>query len=171
MRANEFIADSHENEISEIMAATSVPWKWTFSGQRQANAEFTVGNVLYTFKAKNSEYDHIDAARDVIGYDDEDEDDEYDEVDYSGYWEISFTGNGKVNMTGTGNSAQVISAITDIIKAFVKKYNKKIQVIEYDIQGSNSRANVYGRIFSNLLPTWAQEEGSLHDVEIKRIHS
>lgn len=149
--------------INELMAATSVPWKWTYSSERQATAEFTVGNVQYEFKAKNSEYDHVDADRDSTDYDDED-----DEVDYKGYWEISFTGNGKVNMIGTGNAAQVISAITDIIKDFIVKYNNKIRVIEYDVQGSSGRAGVYGRIFSKLLPNWTQEDGSLHDVEIRR---
>jgi hypothetical protein len=151
--------------ITELMAATSVPWKWTYRSERQATAEFTVGNVLYEFKAKNSEYDHIDADRDEVGYDDEEE---VDEVDYRGYWEISFTGNGKTNMIGTGNAAHVISAITDIIKEFIVKYNKKIRVIEYDVQGSGGRAGVYGRIFSKLLPTWTQEDGSLHDVEVRR---
>jgi hypothetical protein len=152
--------------INEIMAATSIPWKWTYRGERQATAEFTVGNVLYEFKAKNSEYDHVDADRDVIDYDDEAE--EGNEVDYSGYWEISFDGNGKTNMLGTGNAAQVISAITDIIKDFIVKYNNKIRVIEYDVQGSSGRAGVYGRIFSRLLPNWTDEAGSLHDVEIRR---
>jgi len=151
--------------IDEIMAATSVPWKWTSRGERYANAEFFVGGVEYDFRASNSEYDHVDADRDEIGYDD---DAENEEVDYSGYWEISFTGNGKVNMLGTGNAAQVISAITDIIKDFIVKYNDKIRVIEYDIQGSSGRSGVYGRIFSKLLPNWTQEDGSLHDVEVRR---
>jgi hypothetical protein len=152
-------------KINEIMAATSVPWKWTYSSERQATAEFTVGGVEYEFKAKNSEYDHVDAAHDAIGYDDEEE---AEEVDYRGYWEISFTGNGKTNMMATGNAAQVISAITDIIKEFIVKYNKKIRVIEYDVQGSSGRSGVYGRIFSRLLPDWTQEDGSLHDVEVRR---
>jgi hypothetical protein len=124
-----------------------------------------VGNVLYGFKAKNSEYDHVDADRDAVGYDDEEE---AEEVDYRGYWEISFTGNGKVNMLGTGNAAQVISAITDIIRNFITTYDNKIRVIEYDVQGSSGRAGVYGRIFSKLSPTWIQDSGSLHDVEVRR---
>lgn len=152
--------------VNEITAETSVPWAWTTRGERYANAEFTVGDVAYTFKAKNSEYDHVDADRDALDYDDEDED--ADEVDYSGYWEISFSGNGRTDMLGTGNAAQVISAITDIIKDFIKKYNNKIQVIEYDVQGSKGRSGVYSRIFSKLLPNWIPEEGTLHDVEIKR---
>jgi hypothetical protein len=152
-------------KINEIMAATSVPWKWTTRGERYANAEFFVGGVEYDFNAKNSEYDHIDADRDMVGYDD---DEDAEEVDYSGYWEISFKGNGKTGMTGTGNSAQVISAITDIIKDFITMYNDKIRVIEYDVQGSSGRAGVYGRIFSRLLPNWTTEDGSLHDVEIRR---
>jgi len=41
-------------------------------------------------------------------------------------------------------------------------------VIEYDVQGSSGRAGVYGRIFSKLLPTWIQDSGSLHDVEVRR---
>jgi hypothetical protein len=151
--------------INELTAATSVPWKWISRSERQATAEFTVGNVLYEFKAKNSEYDHVDADRDVIGYDDEEE---AEEVDYRGYWEISFTGNGKVNMLGTGNAAQVISAITDIIRNFITTYDNKIRVIEYDVQGSSGRAGVYGRIFSKLLPTWIQDSGSLHDIEVRR---
>ena len=152
-------------KINELMAATSVPWKWTYRSERQATAEFTVGNVLYEFKAKNSEYDHVDADRDVVGYDDEEEN---EEVDYRGYWEISFNGDGKTSMTGTGNSAQVISAITAIIKDFLITYDDKIQVIEYDVQGSSGRAGVYGRIFNKLLPNWTQEAGSLHDVEVRR---
>lgn len=79
-------------KINELMASTSVPWKWTYRSERQATAEFTVGNVLYEFKAKNSEYDHVDADRDAVGYDD---DEETEEVDYRGYWEISFTGERK----------------------------------------------------------------------------
>jgi hypothetical protein len=152
-------------KINELMAATSVPWKWTYSSERQATAEFTVGEVRYEFKAKNSEYDHVDADRDMVGYDDEEE---VEEVDYRGYWEISFTGNGKTNMLGTGNAAQVISAITDIIRNFITTYDNKIRVIEYDVQGSSGRAGVYGRIFSKLLPTWIQDSGSLHDVEVIR---
>ena len=152
-------------KINELMAATSVPWKWTYRSERQATAEFTVGNVLYEFKAKNSEYDHVDADRDVVGYDDEEE---TEEVDYRGYWEISFNGDGKTSMTGTGNSAQVISAITAIIKDFLITYDDKIQVIEYDVQGSSGRAGVYGRIFNKLLPNWTQDDGSLHDVEVRR---
>jgi hypothetical protein len=152
--------------IDEIMSSTSVPWKWTTRGERYANAEFFVGGVEYDFNAKNSEYDHIDADRDVVGHDDEDE--ETEEVDYSGYWEISFKGNGKTGMTGTGNSAQVISAVTAILKDFLITYDDKIRVIEYDVQGSSGRAGVYGRIFSKLLPNWTQEDGSLHDVEIRK---
>ena len=120
----------------------------------------------YDFRASNSEYDHVDADRDEIGYDDEA--DENEEVDYRGYWEISFTGNGKTSMLGTGNAAQVISAITDIIRNFITTYDNKIQVIEYDVQGSSGRAGVYSRIFSRLLPDWTKEDGSLHDVEIRR---
>jgi len=152
--------------INELMAATSVPWKWTSRGERYANAEFFVGGVEYDFRASNSEYDHVDADRDEIGYDDEA--DENEEVDYRGYWEISFTGNGKTSMLGTGNAAQVISAITDIIRNFITTYDNKIQVIEYDVQGSSGRAGVYSRIFSRLLPDWTKEDGSLHDVEIRR---
>ena len=152
--------------FNELMVSPSVPWKWTYRSERQATAEFTVGDIQYQFKAKNSEYDHVDADRDVIDYDDEAE--EGNEVDYRGYWEISFTGNGKTSMLGTGNAAQVISAITDIIRNFITTYDNKIRVIEYDVQGSSGRAGVYGRIFSKLLPTWIQDSGSLHDVEVIR---
>lgn len=150
---------------------TTTPWKWTNLSDEQANASFTVGNVKYEFIAKNSEYEHLEQQSDRVDRDPDDE-----SADYSGYWVVEFKANeigaervasgDNISMTGTGNSAQVIATITQIMGDFLFKYRDYIDVIEYDTQNDRSRASLYGKLFSKFLPGWKQRPGELHDVEV-----
>jgi hypothetical protein len=156
--------------ISEI--TTTTPWKWYSQDDKHATALFTVGNVRYEFKAKNTQYDHIDHEREQSEYDG----DEYIESkDYSGHWLIVFkateigtervaSGDG-ITMTGTGNSAQVIATITKIMGDFLFKYRDSIDVIEYD-SFERSRTSLYSRLFNKFLPGWKQRPGELHNFEV-----
>ena len=164
--------------ITEILTeiAASNFWIWSYTSDQKAQARFKIGNIDYIFEAINSQNDHEDNEMDRIDYDDE-----YDNGDaskYEGYWLVEFRAlaiNGKtlspeqgISMLNTGNSAQVIAIISEIIQEFVTKYRNSIRVIEYDTQNNRGRRNVYSRIFKRLLPNWQQREGEIHDVEVVR---
>jgi hypothetical protein len=152
---------------------TTIPWEWTNLSDEQANASFIVGNIKYEFTAKNSEYEHLEQVHDQLDYDPNEDD---DPEDYSGYWLVEFKAieigadrvapGDNISMTGTGNSAQVIAAITAIMGSFLYKYQDRIDVIEYDTQYDRSRISLYSRLFRKFLPGWQQVPGKLHDVEV-----
>lgn len=165
--------------ITEILTeiAASNFWMWSHTSDQVAQARFKIGNIDYFFEAVNTQNDHEDDEMDQIGYDD----DEYHDngsSKYEGYWLVEFRAlaiNGKslspgqsISMLNTGNSAQVIAIISEIIQEFVTKYRNSIRVIEYDTQNDRGRRNVYSRIFKRILPNWQQREGEIHDVEVVR---
>ena len=164
--------------ITEILTeiAASNFWIWSYTSDQIAQARFKIGNIDYIFEAVNTQNDHEDSEMDRLGYDDESHDD--DSSRYDGYWLVEFRAlaiNGKalspeqsISMLNTGNSAQVIAIIEEIIQEFVTKYQNSIRVIEYDTQNDRGRKNVYSRIFKRILPNWQQREGEIHDVEIVR---
>ena len=72
-------------------------WKWTYQDKNQASAEFTVGDVYYTFMAGQ------------------------DPDEAPGDWDIEFAakkeaGTASWGVTGTGNSAQVFGTVVEITK-------------------------------------------------------
>ena len=161
------------NEILKEISASNF-WIWSYTSDQKAQARFKIGNIDYIFEAINSQSDHEDNEMDQLGYDDEYSDD--DTSKYEGYWLVEFRAlaiNGKslspkqsISMLNTGNSAQVIAIISEIIQEFVTKYQNSIRVIEYDTQNDRGRRNVYSRIFKRILPNWQQREGEIHDVEV-----
>jgi hypothetical protein len=113
-------------------------YEWEFRGSEEAHANFQVGNVKYQFIA------------------------------YSGgttagpsrIWEIEFRTAGrntsadtKFGLTGTGNSAEVMSTVTDIMRDFLKQYNGKISTLIFSAKES-SRQGLYAKMVNRLLPNW-----------------
>lgn len=114
-------------------------WKWSFVGSEEAAATFIIGGVRYLFKATTS-------------------------PDYPGIWELEFqdvdrkrwpAGDepSKYGLTGTGNSAEVMSTITDILRSFLTKYQGKISQLEFSAEESSRKA-LYAKMASRLLPDW-----------------
>lgn len=131
MRATEFIT-----ELFEPKAPT---WKWVFRGSEEATADFKVGDVPYRFHAySNGEND----------------------------WEVEFKinsneydQNGKIKfgtrfgLAGTGNSAEVMSTVVDIMREFLEMYRGKIDTIGFTAE-EPSRQKLYMRMMKRLLPNW-----------------
>ena len=127
MRANEFVTELFE---------PGKPWQWSFQGSEEAVAVFHVGEVPYMFHAYGSD----------------------------GEWEAEFKRHGskldrsqKFGLTGTGNSAEVMSTVVDIMRAFLEKYKDKIQVLTFSAK-EDSRQGLYARMIKRLLPDWTMQQ-------------
>ena len=127
MRAQEFVSELFE---------PGKPWQWSFQGSEEAVAVFHVGEVPYMFHAYGSD----------------------------GEWEAEFKRYGnkldrsqKFGLTGTGNSAEVMSTVVDIMRAFLEKYQDKIQVLTFSAK-EDSRQGLYARMVKRLLPTWTMQQ-------------
>jgi hypothetical protein len=77
-----------------------------------------------------------------------------------GEWEAEFKQHGsklsrtqKFGLTGTGNSAEVMSTVVDIMRSFLDKYRDKIQVLGFSAK-EDSRQGLYARMVKRLLPDW-----------------
>jgi len=123
MRANEFLTE---------LFNPGKKWKWSFTGSEEAVAVFHVGEVPYVFHA--------------YGID--------------GIWEVEFKRHGskldrsqKFGLTGTGNSAEVMSTIVDIMREFLAKYKDKIETLRFSAK-EGSRQGLYARMVKRLLPDW-----------------
>ena len=133
MRANEFVTELFE---------PGKPWQWSFQGSEEAVAVFQVGEVSYMFHAYGSD----------------------------GEWEAEFKQHGsklsrtqKFGLTGTGNSAEVMSTVVDIMRAFLEKYRDKIQVLSFSAK-EDSRQGLYARMVKRLLPDWTMKQSGEHFV-------
>ena len=109
-------------------------WKWTYQDKNQASAEFTVGNVHYTF---------------IAGQDPD---------EAPGDWDIEFAakkeaGTASWGVTGTGNSAQVFGTVVDIMKAFIASKKSSIRRMTFAAK-EDSRQGLYARMVKRLLPKW-----------------
>ena len=123
MRATEFISELFQSGKN---------WKWDFRGSEEALAEFTVGKVNYMFHAYGAD----------------------------GQWEAEFKVNDKkmdrlqkFGLTGTGNSAEVMSTVVDIMRSFLEKYQDQIEVLTFSAE-EESRQGLYARMVQRLLPNW-----------------
>jgi hypothetical protein len=123
MRAQEFVLELFE---------PGKPWKWSFQGSEEAVAVFHVGEVSYMFHAYGSDGD----------------------------WEVEFKRHGnkldrsqKFGLTGTGNSAEVMSTVVDIMRAFLAQYKDKIDALTFSAK-EDSRQGLYARMVKRLLPDW-----------------
>jgi hypothetical protein len=133
MRAQEFVSELFE---------PGKPWQWSFQGSEEAVAVFHVGEIPYMFHAYGSD----------------------------GEWEAEFKRHGskldrsqKFGLTGTGNSAEVMSTVVDIMRAFLKKYKDKIQVLSFSAK-EDSRQGLYARMVKRLLPDWTMKQSGEHFV-------
>jgi hypothetical protein len=111
-------------------------WQWSFTGSEEAVAVFHVGEVPYMFHAYGAD----------------------------GQWEAEFKRHGskldrsqKFGLTGTGNSAEVMSTVVDIMRAFLDKYKDKIEVLTFSAK-EDSRQGLYARMVKRLLPTWTMRQ-------------
>jgi hypothetical protein len=127
MRANEFVTELFQ---------PGKDWRWSFQGSEEAVAVFQVGNVPYMFHAYGAD----------------------------GEWEAEFKQHGsklsrtqKFGLTGTGNSAEVMSTVVDIMRAFLDKYRDKIQVLGFSAK-EDSRQGLYARMVKRLLPNWTMTQ-------------
>jgi hypothetical protein len=127
VRAQEFVTELFQS---------GKDWRWSFQGSEEAAAVFQVGDVRYMFHAWGSD----------------------------GEWEAEFKRHGskldrsqKFGLTGTGNSAEVMSTVVDIMRAFLEKYQDKIQVLTFSAK-EDSRQGLYARMVKRLLPTWTMQQ-------------
>lgn len=132
MRSNEFIKESTITELFQ----PGKKWQWEFNGSEEAIATFHVGEVPYLFHAYGAD----------------------------GQWEVEFKRDGKkldrtqkFGLTGTGNSAEVMSTVVDIMRAFLDKYKDKIEVLIFSAK-EDSRQGLYAKMVKRLLPDWIMKQ-------------
>lgn len=153
-------AFSLEESVTELFEPGK-DWNWSYKGRAEAGAEFQVGEVPYEFSAFRTDSKYPT-------------------------WDITFKDahpgsndlKSKFGLTGTGNSAEVMSTVTDIMRAFLQEYQGKVKVLTFSAKESSRRA-LYARMAKRLLPTWdltqdgrdfklsapASEQGVAEDVE------
>jgi hypothetical protein len=131
MRKRNFMSPDPAYVVKELFQQGK-DWKWSFQGSEEAVAVFKVGEVPYMFHAYGAD----------------------------GEWEAEFKQHGsklsrtqKFGLTGTGNSAEVMSTVVDIMRAFLDKYRDKIQVLGFSAK-EDSRQGLYARMVKRLLPDW-----------------
>lgn len=127
MRAQEFLKELFQ---------PGKDWKWSFQGSEEAVAVFQIGDIPYMFHAYGAD----------------------------GEWEAEFKQHGsklsrtqKFGLTGTGNSAEVMSTVVDIMRSFLEKYRDKIQVLTFSAK-EDSRQGLYARMVKRLLPDWTMTQ-------------
>ena len=127
MKANEFVSE---------LFTPGKEWKWSFKGSQEAVAVFHVGEIPYQFYA-------------------------YRPNELKPWWDVEFKNagrgndrNSKFGLTGTGNSAEVMSTVADIMRAFLQEYQGKIKKLTFSAK-ELSRQALYTRMLKRLLPTWS----------------
>jgi hypothetical protein len=125
-----------EEEKLDELFQPGKDWKWSFQGSEEAVAVFHVGKLPYMFHAYGAD----------------------------GQWEVEFKRHGnkldrsqKFGLTGTGNSAEVMSTVVDIMRAFLDKYKDKIEVLIFSAK-EDSRQGLYARMVKRLLPDWIMRQ-------------
>ena len=135
MRAGEF--------VTELFRPGNQSWKWNRQSQEEAVANFTVGERKYVWQAISH---HLDDKPEI--------------------WEIQFRlirealDPEKLSLfgtTGTGNSAEVMSIVVDIMCEFLQDYGDNVQKIIFDAK-ENSRIGLYTRMVNRLIPDWKLEQ-------------
>jgi hypothetical protein len=125
-----------EDEKLDELFQAGKDWKWSFQGSEEAVAVFYVGEIPYMFHAYGTD----------------------------GVWEVEFQRHGskldranKFGLTGTGNSAEVMSTVVDIMRAFLEKYKDKIETLTFSAK-EDSRQGLYARMVKRLLPNWTMKQ-------------
>jgi hypothetical protein len=140
VRAQEFVTELFQ---------PGKPWRWSFQGSEEAVAVFQVGDIPYMFHAYGAD----------------------------GEWEAEFKRHGnkldriqKFGLTGTGNSAEVMSTVVDIMRAFLSKYDDKIEVLTFSAK-EDSRQGLYARMAKRLLPDWILHQKGAFFTLVSPYHS
>jgi len=126
MRANEFLTELFQQ---------SKDWVWMRERPNEAVAKFQVGDQPYRFLAY---------CEDVNGV---------------GPWEVEFVRERgesrptRFGLSGTGNSAEVMSTVVDIMRAFLEKHKGKVTKLVFDAK-EDSRQGLYAKMAKRLLPDW-----------------
>jgi hypothetical protein len=121
-------------------------WKTTFSGSEEYTAEFRAGEIDYTFHAYKPRVDKEPEFWDVefkVTNTPRSRDREIDGAEQY---------NKKFGITGTGNSAEVMSTVVDIMRSFLREHND-ISKITFSAK-EDSRQKLYKAMISRLLPGW-----------------
>jgi len=127
--------ESNDSAVTELFEPGKT-WQWEFTGSEEAIATFHVGKVPYMFHAYGAD----------------------------GQWEVEFKRDGnkldriqKFGLTGTGNSAEVMGTVVDIMRAFLDKYKGKLEVLIFSAK-EDSRQGLYAKMIKRLLPTWTMRQ-------------
>lgn len=125
--------------ISELFEPKAPTWKWVFRGSEEATADFKVGDVPYRFYAYSN------------GENDWEVEFKINSNEYDQNGKIKF--GTKFGLAGTGNSAEVMSTVVDIMREFLEMYRGKIDTIGFTAE-EPSRQKLYMRMMKRLLPDW-----------------
>ena len=128
MRALEFVTELFQ---------PGKQWKWSFTGSEEAVAVFHVGDIPYQFHA----YTH--ASENPTAW----------EVEFKNATRGQSGRSTKFGLTGTGNSAEVMSTIADIMREFLQRYQGSISQLSFTAD-EPSRQRLYARMAQRLLPDW-----------------
>jgi hypothetical protein len=123
-----------QDQVSELFEPGK-NWEWSFKGSEEAVADFHVGEIPYQFYAYRPSADQM-------------------------AWDVEFKNAArgkdrasKFGLTGTGNSAEVMSTVTDIMRAFLKEYQGRVTSLTFTAK-EPSRRSLYARMIKRLLPSW-----------------
>lgn len=128
MRAQEFVTELFQ---------PGKKWQWSFTGSEEAVAVFDVGGIPYQFHA----YTYANENPTVW------------EVEFKNATRGSQGRTSKFGLTGTGNSAEVMSTIADIMREFLQRYSGSISELTFTAD-EPSRQALYARMARRLLPDW-----------------
>lgn len=126
--------------LNELFANAAVPWKWSFRGSEEVEADFTVGEIPYKF------YAHVASAT-------------YDGPKNA--WNVEFRQAGtrdrnkRFGLSGTGNAPQVMSTVVDILRTLLQSRGYITQLVF--TAKEESRQGLYKRMVQRLLPLWHME--------------
>lgn len=130
------VDESNRNNIVRELFEPGKQWEWSFRGSEEAVAVFRVGEIPYMFHAYGTD----------------------------GVWEVEFKRHGskldranKFGLTGTGNSAEVMGTVVDIMREFLSKYKDKIETLTFSAK-EDSRQGLYAKMVKRLLPTWTMTQ-------------
>ena len=132
MRANEFLTE---------LFSSSKDWVWLINKPNEAIAKFKVGDQPYRFLAY---------CEDMNG---------------EGPWEVEFasergdSNSTRFGLTGTGNAAEVMSTVVDIMRSFLKEHKDKITELVFSAK-EGSRQGLYARMVQRLLPDWELDQSN-----------
>jgi hypothetical protein len=131
------VDESNNNNIVRELFQPGKKWQWSFTGSEEAVAVFDVGGIPYQFYAYTYSEDPT-------------------------RWEVEFKNatrgaeqgrTSKFGLTGTGNSAEVMSTIADIMREFLSRYSGSITELTFTADEPSRRA-LYARMAKRLLPDW-----------------